>query len=103
MGRGMMTEDIKKLSRSFLGREMTARELRLIPYLVYTMVNSQALDGARVSAEEWGILDNIETEGHISGVDSRRITVSKEYWDFCHDILWLAYVNHDGAMIKEGS
>ena len=41
IGRGMLTTDIDKVAKIFLGRSISLRELRLIPYIQYVMVNER--------------------------------------------------------------
>ena len=41
-GRGMLSDDIQKLSNEFLGRDMTVSELRMLPYLYDCSVNNRS-------------------------------------------------------------
>lgn len=89
--RGQLTEDIQKLARDFLGREISVRELRLYPYLDVVMKNSQRLDPTRINQEERGILRVLKEEKHIEGGASG-LAMTKEFYDYINQILWLGYI-----------
>jgi len=92
--RGQLTEKAQTIAQKFLGREITTKELRLLPYLQYTMMNDQKLDIRRVSEEERKILAKLREEGHIEGGASG-LGVTREFWDFMADILFETYVDID--------
>lgn len=54
--RGQLTDRIKEKSLELLGYEITQKELRLIPYLQYQMVNEQKIDPRKIDEEEREIL-----------------------------------------------
>lgn len=93
MSRGILTESIQKKAKDFLGREINQTELRLIPYIQYVMVNEQKIDIRKINAEERKILRLWKDGGHIQGgAGSEGLSITKEFWDFMCEILWLAYV-----------
>jgi hypothetical protein len=92
--RGEFTPHIAEKMRKFLGRESDQIELRLIPYLQYTMVNSQRVEPSKVNDNERAILSKLRVAGHIEGGASG-LAVTREYWDFMCDILFDAYLNHE--------
>jgi len=89
--RGQLTEDIQKLARDFLGREIGIRELRLYPYLDFTMKNGQRLDPNVINQEERKILRVLKEEKHIEGGASG-LAMTKEFYDYINQVLWLGYV-----------
>ena len=89
--RGQLTEDIQKLTKDFLGREITVRELRLYPYLDFVMKNEQKLDPNKINQEERDILRKLKDEGHIEGGASG-LSMTKEFYDYINQVLWLGYV-----------
>lgn len=91
--RGKMTDEIQNFMEGFLLRPTSLGELRLIPYLQYQMVNEQRLDPIRINQEERDILSLLRAAGHIDGGASG-LGMTKEYWDFCNAVLWMAYVNY---------
>lgn len=91
MGRGTLSEKVKKLSKSFLGYEMTVRELRLLPYIHYELMNSQKIDPLRINGEEREIFQKWKKAGHIDG-GMTRLAVTKEFWDFMCEVLFISYV-----------
>jgi len=95
MGRGAVTPEIKQLAKQLLGIEdLTTRELRLMPYIQYTMMNEQRLEIQRINPEERKILSKWRANGWIED-DASEMSISKQFWDAINQILWLAYVNYD--------
>ena len=92
--RGEFTPHIAEKMRKFLGRESDEIELRLIPYLQYTMVNNQRIDPNKVNSEERAILSKLREAEHIKGGASG-LAITREFWDFMCDILLDAYVDHE--------
>lgn len=103
-GRGQLTERIKKRSVELLGYEISQRELRLMPYLQYELMNSKKLNPDSVNVEEREILNKWMKMGYIvdgiskskgrplMNVDSK-FEVTKEFWVAMLEILWLGYVD----------
>lgn len=92
--RGMLTEDIQAVARERLGYEITTLELRLMPYLLFTMTDSGKLDPKRINAEERKALAKWREQGHIEG-GAGGLGMSKEFWDTISEILWLGYATCD--------
>ena len=93
MARGKLTQEIKDKAQEVLGVEITQEELRLMPYIQYTMMNDQKIDPNKVSSEERGILKYWKLQGWIEG-GATGLAITKEFWDAINQILWLGYVNH---------
>lgn len=91
MGRGVLTDKIQKIAKEHLGREIGIRELRLIPYIQYVMVNDQKIEPRKVNAEERTILSTLRKEGHIEG-GMTGLAITKEYWDFMCEVLFYSYI-----------
>lgn len=91
--RGAMTVKIKEVSKKFLGVEITQSELRLMPYIQFTMMNNQKIDPNRISEEERRILSKWRLAGWIEGGASE-MSITKDFWDALNEILWFGYVAH---------
>lgn len=91
MGRGMMTDEIQSLCKEKIGREISIRELRLMPYIQYTMMNGQRLEINKINQEEREILSKWKEKGWIEGGASG-LSITKEFWDFLNEVMWLGYV-----------
>ena len=95
MGRGVLTEKVDHEAMSVLGRKLiSSRELRMMPYVQYVMMNDQRLDPNKVSAEERGVLKLWREEGYIEGGASG-LHITREFWDAINHILWFAYVDYE--------
>lgn len=94
INRGQLTDEIKKKSKELLGYEINIEELRLIPYMHYTIVNSQRLNINQISQEERNILKKWEEAKHIKNSISK-LSVTKKFWNIMNEILWLSYANYN--------
>jgi len=93
-GRGMITDEIKKISLQRLGYEINQAELRLMPYLQYCVVNNQNIAPIRITQEDREILSMWRNEGYISG-GAADFEMTKDFWDDISQLIWLGYVAHD--------
>ena len=102
--RGQLTDRIKQRSVELFGYEISQKELRLMPYLQYQLVNEQRLKPEHLNEEERQILTKWVEMGYIlDGVSackgrpmmsaSVKLKVTKEFWDSILEILWLGYVD----------
>ncbi len=101
--RGQLTDRIKEKSKSLFGYEISQMELKLIPYLVYTLSNNQQLSRQLIRVEEIEILSKWKKKGYIlDGVtdcgrpkisEGERLKVTKEFWDIMNEIIYLGYVD----------
>lgn len=92
MVRGELSKRVLKKSLDIIGREITMDELRLMPYIQYVMMNEQRLDIPKINPEERKILKKWKEEGFIEGGASG-LSITKDFWDFLSEILFLSYVD----------
>ena len=93
-GRGLLTTAVQDAANIMLGRGITQKELRLVPYVHYVMVNDRKLDPMKVNGEERKILAEWKAQGHIEG-GACGLSVTKHFWDFMNEVMFLAYVAFD--------
>ena len=95
--RGQVTPEIKNLADRLLGVKcITVRELRLMPYVQYVMMNNQKLDPQLINNEDRKIWQDWKSNGWVNGgMQMQRIVISKDFWDAMNEILWLAYVIYE--------
>jgi len=93
-GRGQLTNRIKAKSKELLGYEITQKELRLMPYILYTMQNEQKIEIHKIDPEERKILKKWKSEDHIEGGASG-LRITKEFWNILCEIVFLGYVDID--------
>lgn len=93
MARGVLSEAVKKKSKEVLGYEITLKELRLMPYMDYTMKNNQYFDMRKIDDIEHAILHDWSDKGFITGTLTNPM-ISKKFYDAIQEILWVAYVNY---------
>lgn len=95
-GRGMLTDDVQALAVELMGRQITLRELRMMPYIQYVMVSEREIDPNKMNGLEREVLRVWREERRISGGASG-LTITKAFWDIINQLLWLGYANWDGA------
>lgn len=92
MSRGCLTEQIQEVAKKFLGREITTNELRLYPYIDYVLKNGSHIDRTKLSIQEESIIDVWKEDGHLNWDYGAIISVTKDFYDYMQEILWLSYV-----------
>lgn len=89
--RGMLTDEVQSIAKSFLGREIDIRELRLYPYLDYCLKNNSEWNLEQVKDVEVEKLNILQTEKHVMyGISYFRCT--REFYDYLQNVLALSYV-----------
>lgn len=88
MARGCYTEEIKEKYG------ITLKQLRLLPYFQYLLMNEGRVDPGKIDSEEREILQQWRDEGKITFSMSSPCTCTKEFWDRMNEILWDSYVPH---------
>ena len=91
-GRGALTHEVNDKAKELMGRELTLCELRIMPYVQYVMMNEQKIDPRKCNQDDRNVLNKWRKEGHIEGGASG-LAITKEFWDFMHEILFIAYVD----------
>ena len=83
-------ELVKKDFEKFLGRDPSLLEIRLFPYLIYSLMD-QMIEREKITLEEKVLLTNYEKQGFIKkrGTD---IGCTKEFWNFITDVVYKTYV-----------
>lgn len=92
--RGALTPQIQELAQKHLGREISLRELRLMPYIQYVAMNSQKIDPNKINSEERKIWQSWKKQGWVDG-GMTGIGITKDFWDAMSEILWLGYVVYE--------
>ncbi|PHQ89530.1 MAG: hypothetical protein COB42_06815 [Sulfurimonas sp.] len=93
MSRGRLTEEVTKRAKELLGREISLRELRLMPYIDFILKNGQKIPFNKISEEEKKIIERWEEEGFIK-MDGISISVTEKFYNAMSSILWIAYVDY---------
>ena len=90
--RGKVTDEIRAKAKLLLGiDDISTTELRLMPYVQFVMVNNQKIEPNKINQEERDILSKWRKLGWIEG-GAAEMSISKEFWDAIHELLWLGYV-----------
>lgn len=93
MGRGMLTTPVTNAALTWLGREITQDELRMMPYIQYCVMNDQNIDPNKIKANEREILSTWRALGYITGGASD-LQITRHFWDSINAILWHGYVDY---------
>lgn len=92
-GRGVLTPEVQEVAKNLLGYELTVRELRLMPYLQYTVMNDKRINPNHINPEEREILSKWRDKGWMCGGDGSDVNVTKWFWLAMNEILFVAYVD----------
>jgi len=92
--RGQLTDRIKQNSKKMLGYEIGVTELRLMPYIMYVMMNEQVIDPIKCNRDDRDVLQRWREAGHIKGGASG-LDITKEFWNILCEITFLGYVDID--------
>lgn len=95
-GRGFLKEEIQVIARRFFEREISIRELRLLPYIDFVIKNYQKIEinKININQEERAIISEWRKKGYLEGGASE-LVITKEFYNVMQEILWLGYVAID--------
>ena len=86
--RGCLTEVIKNKYA------ISLKELRLLPYFQYLLMNEMSVDPSKIDGEERAILQKWRDAGKITFSMQEPCTCTEEFWNWMNEVLWMAYVPH---------
>lgn len=93
--RGALTDEVQKLSNDFFGRDLSLDELHLFPYMDYCLKNFGRYDPLKMNKSEVRIFQKYaEKYPQHFAFGIREIWISKEFYQFIQDVLWVAYVEN---------
>lgn len=92
MARGALTPEVQAVAKENLEYEIDVTELRLMPYVQYTMMNSQKLDPNHMNQDDRDILTKWREKGFITG-GMTDMTMTQEFWTALNAIMYVAYVD----------
>ncbi len=90
MARGVLTDEVKQLSKELFGYDFTVRELRLLPYLMHCLLDNTNIDVIHITAEERAILMGWQKTGFLER-PSVAFAVSGEFYDKLCKMLKIGY------------
>lgn len=90
--RGQLTERIKTKSVELFGYEINQKELRLMPYILYSAQNKR--EASNMNDEEKDILSSWVDRGFllITGLGNI-LSISEDFWNKANQIIFLGYVD----------
>lgn len=90
MARGVLTSEVKALSKELLGYEITVTELRLLPYIMTCLMDNNCIGPAHVNSKDRAVFAKWKREGRLFDPSSD-LTVSPEFYDIICKILKIGY------------
>ena len=91
-GRGFLCESIQDKAIQFLGFEISQKELRLYPFLDYSVKNGGYLDRSKMDGEEMKIIKRLQEQGHVKRTFDGYFYTTKAFYDFMQSVLADSYV-----------
>ncbi len=95
--RGQLSPEIQNISKEFFGYEITKTDLRLFPYILYIIQNNRYFETIKLNHEEIILLNTWKDKKLInpSFTNGEITTISKKFYDYITQIIWLGYINYD--------
>lgn len=89
--RGVLTEEVKKVMVEN-GFEGNVRELRLMPYMVYCLLDNINIEPHKITPEERSILAGWKEKGYLSGISSG-FGVTEDFFNRMINVLKIGYLS----------
>lgn len=88
--RGALTEEVQEVAKEKLGREISLRELRLMPYIWDCLMNNKNVNSLHVNQEERELMTVWKKAGWIFDPASE-LQVSSDFYDAISAICKVGY------------
>lgn len=92
-GRGVVKKELLDIIAATHGREVTLKEIRLMPYLLLQMMDHAGVSNAHIDSEEREILDGLLSRDEVYAV-GERVFVNWNYYQLINRCIWDAYIHH---------
>jgi hypothetical protein len=92
MGRGVINDEVREVCKRAFGTELSLTQLRLLPYIQHTLINTREIDTRKINADEMVIMAEWSELGYLQLL-GLQLTVTKKFWDAMNDVLWVAYAD----------
>lgn len=89
--RGVLTEEVRKVMIEN-GFEGNVRELQLMPYMVYCLLDNIDIAPSRIKPEERSILTGWKEKGYLSGISSG-FGVTEDFFNRMINVLKIGYLS----------
>ena len=100
-GRGQLSKAVQRAAERYLGCMITVRELRLLPYVDYCLLNGGVIQGSKINDEERRILRDWTERGLGEFVTA--LKPGRRFYDAMNALLWEAYVLPVQRQLEERS
>ena len=90
--RGALTERVQNKAVELFGREITTKELRLMPYILTCAQDKRYIDQSKINDAERELLNQWFNDEWLSGA-SYEFCISHDYYIKFAELIWLAYVD----------
>ena len=89
--RGVLTEEVRKVMIEN-GFEGNVRELRLMPYMIYCLLDNINIEPHKITPEERSILVSWKEKGYLSGISSG-FGVTEDFFNRMINVLKIGYLS----------
>lgn len=90
--RGRLTEEVQELATTLLGREISVRELRLMPYFIHLGMDGAIVHRGRLFDGDREVMDMWNKEGRVICKVGDVPKISYEFWNIMAKIVHKSYV-----------
>ena len=90
MARGILTDEVKAVSKKKLGYEISQAELRLMPYTMLQLMDNEPLRRRALTDNDYTVIEKWEKEGFMER-EIGKFTVTKKFYRAMAEILLVGY------------
>lgn len=91
--RGALTDELKAFYLEKTKRELTKRELRLLPFLLHCGLNNGNISSSKINSDEVAILESLDEADLIFySRGGEMIGITEEYFDIICEVLKHSYL-----------
>lgn len=96
--RGVLTDEAIAYWKEATQRTLTVTELRLLPFIQYSVMNGGNFEGRRINKEEMKVIRSLQVNTWLvcrripSQPGWYRIGVSRAFWERMNELLLMTYV-----------
>lgn len=90
--RGTLTSEVQELATALLGREISVRELRLMPYFIYLGMDGSIIARDKLFEGDREVIDTWNKECRVDCKVGDVPKISHEFWSIMAKIVYKSYV-----------
>lgn len=87
--------DLERKYKAETGLDLNRINLRLLPYVQYTLMNEGIFDRTKLSREESEIIKELHKAGCLRNRSKGKLQCTSTFWACMNEILYYTYVDYE--------